>query len=163
MGKRRRIQLLSMQPPMRQVLVKDRDEAVVMVPLDDIREFVYDKILQARRRLLAEAAWAMFVVIGGFALWPTTRALLLYAGLVYSGVWVFPLLTVHLPHRNYGDTPFTQTHTLRGHIIPALFLELTHHLEHHLYPQIPSHNLARLSRRLDPIFREAGVMPRRVP
>jgi len=116
-----------------------------------------------RRWLLAEAAWAMFVVIAGFALWPTTRALLLYAGLVYSGVWVFPLLTVHLPHRNYGDTPFTQTHTLRGHIIPALFLELTYHLEHHLYPQIPSHNLARLSRRLDPIFREAGVMPRRVP
>jgi len=59
-----------------------------------------------RRWLLAEAAWAMFVVIAGFALWPTTRALLLYAGLVYSGVWVFPLLTVHLPHRNYRDTPF---------------------------------------------------------
>ena len=54
MGKRRRIQLLSMQPPMRQVLVKDRDEAIVMAPLDEMSEFVYDEILQAQRRLFGE-------------------------------------------------------------------------------------------------------------
>jgi beta-carotene hydroxylase len=48
-------------------------------------------------------------------------------------------------------------------VIPALFLELTYHLEHHLYPDVPSHNLPKLSQRLDPFFRAAGVRPRRVP
>jgi beta-carotene hydroxylase len=113
--------------------------------------------------LLAESLWALLVILAGAGLWPVTHAVMLYAGLVCSGAWVFPLLTVHLPHRNYGDTVFTQTHTLRGHIIPALFLELTYHLEHHLYPQVPSHNLAKLSRRLEPTLREAGVVPWQVP
>ena len=52
---------------------------------------------------------------------------------------------------------------LRNTIIPALFLELTYHLEHHLYPEVPSHSLPALSRRLDPLLRQAGVRPRRVP
>ncbi len=84
-------------------------------------------------------------------------AILVYAVLALVGSWVYPLLTVYLPHKDFGDTPLTQTHTLRGTIIPALFLELTYHLEHHLYPQVPSHNLAELARRLDPFFKEAGV------
>ncbi len=116
-----------------------------------------------RRWLLAEAAWAMTIVLLGFLLWPWTPALLVYASLVIVGSWCYSLLTVHLPHHDYGETPLTQTHTLRGTIIPALFLELTYHLEHHLYPQVPSHNLPELSRRLEPYFEKAGVEPRRVP
>jgi beta-carotene hydroxylase len=34
---------------------------------------------------------------------------------------------------------------------------ITVHLEHHLYPQVPSHHLAELARRLDPFFEQAGV------
>jgi len=56
----------------------------------------------------------------------------------------------------------TQTRTLRGHLVPAVFLELTYHLEHHLYPQVPSHRLAELARRLDPFLARQGVRPRRV-
>ncbi len=98
----------------------------------------------------------------GLLLLPWTPAILVYALLAILGSWSYPLLTVHLPHRNYGETPLTQTHTLRGRIIPALFLELTYHLEHHLYPQVPSHNLPKLSQRLAPFFRQVGVKPRRV-
>jgi beta-carotene hydroxylase len=112
--------------------------------------------------LLLEAGWALAVVAAGVLLLPWTAAVLVYAGLAVVGCWVYPLLTVHLPHRHYGDTPLTQTHTLRGRLTPALFLELTYHLEHHLYPSVPSHHLPELSRRLDPFFREAGVTPRRV-
>ncbi|MFC5750565.1 fatty acid desaturase [Actinomadura rugatobispora] len=90
------------------------------------------------------------------------RGLLVYATMMIAGSWVYPLLTVHLPHRHYGEDPLTQTHTLRGRVVPALFLELTYHLEHHLYPQVPSHHLARLARRLDPFLDAAGVRPRRV-
>jgi len=116
-----------------------------------------------RRWLLAEAIFALTAATAGILLWRGMPALLLYVCLVIAGSWVYPLLTVHLPHRNYGDSPLTQTHTLRGRFIPALFLELTYHLEHHLYPQVPSHHLAELSRRLDPLFARAGVRPRRVP
>jgi beta-carotene hydroxylase len=92
-----------------------------------------------------------------------TPALLAYAAMAIVGSWVYPLLTVYLPHHDYGDTPLRQARTLRGRIIPAIFLELTYHLEHHLYPQVPSHNLPELARRLDPFFRQAGVRPVAVP
>lgn len=112
-----------------------------------------------RAWLLAEAALP-FAAVGAGLLF--SRGLLVYAVMVIVGSWVYPLLTVHLPHRHYGDTPLTQTHTLRGRVVPALFLELTYHLEHHLYPQVPSHHLSRLARRLDPVLAEAGVRPRKV-
>jgi beta-carotene hydroxylase len=113
--------------------------------------------------LIAEAAWPPVVLSVGLIVWPRTAAVLIYAGLIIIGSWVYPLLTVHLPHRHYGDTPLSQTHTLRGRIIPALFLELTYHLEHHLYPQVPRHHLPELSRRLEPFFEQARVRPKRVP
>jgi beta-carotene hydroxylase len=113
--------------------------------------------------LLAEAAWAVGVPVAGVLLWPWTPAVLVYAVLAIVGSWVYPLLTVYLPHHGYGATPLTQTGSLRGRVIPALFLELTYHLEHHLYPGVPSHHLPELARRLEPFFKEAGVRPRRVP
>jgi beta-carotene hydroxylase len=117
----------------------------------------------ARRWLMVEAAWALAVPAIGAALLPWTPALLIYAGLAIAGSWIYPLLTVHLPHRGYGNTPFSQTRTLRGWILPKLFLELTYHLEHHLFPDVPSHGLPELSRRLDPVLWAAGVRPVRVP
>jgi beta-carotene hydroxylase len=113
--------------------------------------------------LLAEAAWALALPTAGILLWPWTAALLVYCVLAVVGSWVYPLLTVHLPHHGYGDTPLTQTSSLRGRLIPTLFLELTYHLEHHLYPSVPSHHLPELSRRLEPFFQANGVQPRRVP
>jgi beta-carotene hydroxylase len=116
-----------------------------------------------RRWLALEAAWAIgFVVLAG-AICPVSIGPLVYAALAIVGSWVYPLLTVHLPHHGYGDTPLTQTGTLRGVIIPRLFLELTYHLEHHLYPAVPSHHLAELSRRLEPALRAGGVRPKWVP
>ena len=77
---------------------------------------------------------AAAVLGAGAAAWPYTPGVLVYAVLVITGSWVYPLLTVYLPHHGYGDTPLTRTRTLRGRVIPAVFLELTYHLEHHLYP-----------------------------
>jgi beta-carotene hydroxylase len=107
--------------------------------------------------LIAEGILPFIVIIAGIILWEQTPYILLYAAFATIGSWVYPLLTVYLPHKDFGDTPLTQTHTLRGRIIPAIFLELTYHLEHHLYPQVPSHHLAELARRLDPFFEQAGV------
>jgi fatty acid desaturase len=115
-----------------------------------------------RAWLLAEASLPPAALAAGVLLWPITPALLAYAVMAIAGSWVYPLLTVYLPHHDYGDNALTQTRTLRGRVIPAMFLELTYHLEHHLYPQVPSHHLAELARRLDPFFERAGVRPRRV-
>lgn len=111
-----------------------------------------------RAWLIVEALLFFTAVIGGILLIPYTVAVIWYVLMAIVGSWVYPVLTVYLPHKDYGDTPLTQTHTLRGTIIPMLFLELTYHLEHHLYPMVPSHNLAELARRLDPYFNEAGVV-----
>lgn len=107
--------------------------------------------------LVSELALPVIAATCGVLAWRVTPYVLLYVALAVIGSWVYPLLTVYLPHKDDGDTPLTQTHTLRGRVIPALFLELTYHLEHHLYPQVPSHHLAELARRLDPYFVRAGV------
>jgi beta-carotene hydroxylase len=116
-----------------------------------------------RMWLLLEAGWSLVAGISATLCWPVFPAFSLYFVLAVVGSWIYPLFTVHLPHRHYGDSPLTQTHTLRGFIIPRLFLELTYHLEHHLYPQVPSHNLSKLSCRLETVFCRAGVKPVRVP
>jgi fatty acid desaturase len=114
---------------------------------------------RVRAWLLAEGLAPVAAIVGGVLLWPTTAYLLAYAAMAIVGSWVYPLLTVYLPHHDYGDEPLRQTRTLRGRVIPAIFLELTYHLEHHLYPAVPSHNLPELARRLEPTFAQAGVRP----
>jgi fatty acid desaturase len=112
----------------------------------------------AQRRWLVVELMLPITVLGiGISVSEQTPAVLLYAVFAIVGSWVYPLLTVYLPHKDYGDSPLTQTHTLRGRLIPALFLELTYHLEHHLYPQVPSHHLAKLAQRLDPHLARLGV------
>jgi fatty acid desaturase len=115
-----------------------------------------DKPVQ-RLWLVIELLIPVTALMLGVHLYPQQPAILVYAVQAIIGSWVYPLLTVYLPHKDYGDTPLTQTHTLRGKLIPMLFLELTYHLEHHLYPQVPSHHLAELAERLDPFFERAGV------
>ncbi len=112
--------------------------------------------------LLAEAAAPIVAITGGILAWAQIPGVLVYAVLAIVGSWVYPLLTVYLPHHGYGQTPLTQTRTLRGRIIPAIFLELTYHLEHHLYPQVPSHHLPELARRLEDYLAANDVRPVRV-
>jgi beta-carotene hydroxylase len=109
--------------------------------------------------LLLEAGWFVGFILAGVALRSQTPGLLVYALLVIAGSWVYPLSTVHLPHNSQGKNALFQTYTLRGRIIPRLFLELTYHLEHHLYPAVPSHHYAELARRLEPYLERAGVEP----
>jgi beta-carotene hydroxylase len=108
--------------------------------------------------LVAEAAVLPAAIGAGLLCHPV----LLYVGLAVAGGWLYPLLTVRLPHAHPGDEPVLQARTLRGRLVPPLLLEQTYHLEHHLYPRVPSHKLPELARRLDPFLRSAGVVPRRV-
>jgi fatty acid desaturase len=116
-----------------------------------------------RAWLLAEAAVALALPLAAVVFRHAAPAFSIYVVLVLMGGWLYPLLTVHLPHRHFGERPELQAHTLRGRLLPPLLLEQTYHLEHHLYPRVPSHKLPRLARRLDPLLRERGVVPVRVP
>jgi fatty acid desaturase len=113
--------------------------------------------------LAVEATVPILALTAGVLSLTSFPGILIYVTMAIAGSWVYPLLTVYLPHHDYGDTPLSQTRTLRGRILPAVFLELTYHLEHHLYPQVPSHNLPALGRRLDPYLAASGVKPVRVP
>ncbi|HZM79201.1 MAG TPA: fatty acid desaturase [Candidatus Limnocylindrales bacterium] len=116
-----------------------------------------------RAWLAVEACVPILVLAMGLLSFASFPGILVYVTMAIVGSWVYPLLTVYLPHHDYGDTPLSQARTLRGRILPAILLELTYHLEHHLYPQVPSHNLPELGRRLDPYFAASGVQPVRVP
>jgi len=87
----------------------------------------------------------------------------LYALLVITSGWLYPLATVWWPHRSHGDSALEHTRAFRGRLIPALFLQHTYHLEHHLYPMVASVNWKELARRLEPHLRQAGVEPVRLP
>ena len=77
--------------------------------------------------------------------------------------WWYPVIAVWLPHRNFDRRPEFHAWTTRGRLIPRLFRPLAFHLEHHLYPKVPSHNLPLLSQRLDLPLRDLGVEPVHVP
>ncbi|MEO0649478.1 MAG: fatty acid desaturase [Planctomycetota bacterium] len=113
--------------------------------------------------LLVEACWFVLGALGAVLLVDQAPTASAYFAMALVGSWSYPLLTVHLPHRPDGTTAVHQTHTLRGHLLPRLFLELTYHLEHHLYPKVPSHNLPDLSKRVEPWLLTQGVVPKRVP
>ncbi|NHZ62323.1 fatty acid desaturase [Massilia genomosp. 1] len=122
------------------------------------------KIRPARERrwMVAELATSLALVL--LALWLTrwTTGPLLYCAMAWAGGWFYPLATAYLPHYKPGSKPLEQARTMRGAIVPALFMNLTYHLEHHLYPQVPTLNLRRLSRRLDPHFAACGLHPTQV-
>ncbi len=118
----------------------------------------------AQRRWLAIEAILPFAFLA-FALLVRgyTTAPLAYFIAVAISSWFYPLFAVHLPHRHFGDSKVSQAWTLRGRLIPRLFRPLAFHLEHHLYPMVPSHNLPQLAERLEPHLRERGVRVLRVP
>jgi beta-carotene hydroxylase len=121
--------------------------------------WAWQRAPKMRPWLALEAGWFLAFSLASLLLWQQQPALLIYTLLVIAGSWVYPMMTVHLPHNAQGENALFQTYTLRGRIIPRLFLELTYHLEHHLYPAVPSHNYAHLADRLEPYLREAGVEP----
>jgi beta-carotene hydroxylase len=124
-----------------------------------IWRWAYERRPSERRWLVAEACVPAVALLAGVLVCAPVAE---YAALALLGGWLYPLLTVRLPHAHPGDEPVLQARTLRGRVLPPLLLEQTYHLEHHLYPRVPSYKLPELARRLDPFLRSAGVRPRRV-
>jgi beta-carotene hydroxylase len=118
-----------------------------------------DAGLRERRWIVAELVCGVMLVAGAVALAQWSVAPLLYCVAVYVGGWGYPLATAYLPHYKPGSRPLEQARTMRGAIVPVLFMNLTYHLEHHLYPQVPGTNLRRLAMQLDPLLAARGFRP----
>ena len=114
---------------------------------------------QLRGRVIGEVVIALGLLAGCFAALPWTAAPAVYAVLMIMGGWVIPLVTSYLPHNADGPTVLRQTRLFRGKVASIIAMEHLYHLEHHLYPMVPHHNWPELARRLDPLFRDAGVQP----
>ncbi|MFZ6745680.1 fatty acid desaturase family protein [Undibacterium sp. JH2W] len=110
-----------------------------------------------KRWMLAELYAAILGIVLALLVLPWTAAPLIYCVFMYIGTCLYPVTTAWLPHFKPDSSILGQARTLRGKIIPALLFNLSYHLEHHLYPQVPSYNLPQLADRLDPHFDKLGV------
>ncbi len=119
--------------------------------------FALKKPGASRAWIVSEGIAVMVLLAGCLAVVPWTILPTIYAGLMIAGSWVFPIVTVVIPHDAAGETPLTQTRLFRGKVLSFLALEHLYHLEHHLYPQVPHHNWPRLAQRLDPHFEKLGI------
>jgi beta-carotene hydroxylase len=116
-----------------------------------------------RRWMAAEAGLVVTFIVISVVVYPRTPILLVYVVLVTTSSWLYPVATVWVPHRAEGTDELSRTRALRGRIVPELFLQHTYHLEHHLYPSVPSFNWKKLADRLDPYLRSQGVQPLLTP
>ena len=120
--------------------------------------------LRAQRRwLLIELLLPVEAIALGLALLRWESGLLAYGVAVLISSWFYPLFAVHLPHLGFGERRVNQAWTLRGRLIPRLFRPLAFHLEHHLYPAVPSHNLPVLAQRLELYLGEQAIRLIHVP
>ena len=112
-----------------------------------------------RRLIILEGCAALVIGILCFASAWWTLGPAVYCVMVLCGAWIFPIVTVVIPHRADGVDELHQTRLFRGKMFSWLALEHLYHLEHHLYPQVPHQNWPKLARRLDPVFRSRGIAP----
>ncbi|MFZ6760089.1 fatty acid desaturase family protein [Undibacterium sp. Ji50W] len=115
------------------------------------------KSRQQRRWMLVELCIPVLFLIMAIALSSRTMAPLIYFVFMWLGSCLYPITTAWLPHFSPSNAVLGQARSLRGKLIPALLCNLSYHLEHHLYPQVPSYNLPRLAEKLDPYFEKMGV------
>ena len=112
-----------------------------------------------RTWILVEGVVVLLLAGGCLAALPWTPLPAAYLGLMVAGSWIFPLVTVVVPHRADGGTALEQTRLFRGRILSWIAFGHLYHLEHHLYPAVPHQRWGELARRLDPHFRSAGLKP----
>jgi beta-carotene hydroxylase len=115
-----------------------------------------------RELILAEGIAILIFIVASLAALPWTWAPVVYAALMVAGSWIFPIVTVVIPHLAAGTSELTRTRLFRGRVLSWLALDHLYHLEHHLYPQVPHHNWRLLAERLDPAFERAQLKPVRL-
>ncbi len=112
-----------------------------------------------RRWVIAEGMWAQVAILSGVLLALRFPVFGVYIAATVMGSWLFPLVGVKLVHRDPGRDVLQGTKTFRGVVVSRFGCGLSYHLEHHLYPRVPGHQLRHLSERLGERLHEAGAVP----
>ena len=113
-----------------------------------------------RRAVLADYAVLACLYAAAFLLIPIS---------ILAGSWLVPLLVVAILVQVRGFTqhgiadahdPLLASRCIQpNRLVAALVLHENHHLEHHLFPEIPSYNLERLHQLLWPHLPRAVTVP----
>lgn len=143
--------------PARMSLLQALATGPLYIPRHWLHAYTLAKSAPQKRWMVLELGAALVLIMLAICALPWTALPGTYLGMVWLGSWLFPITTAWLPHYQPNNAVLGQARTLRGNIIPALLCNLSYHLEHHLYPQVPSYNLARLAEQLDPHFARMGV------
>jgi len=114
--------------------------------------FAMREAKRERGWIIGEGIAVITLAVASAAIIPITPLAAIYGALMIAGSWVFPIITVYIPHNAAGATELTQTRLFRGKMLTILAAGHLYHLEHHLYPQVPHHHWPLLARRLDPHF-----------
>jgi beta-carotene hydroxylase len=121
--------------------------------------WAWNKHKRMRPRLLFEIIGIVGLICLAALAIPWSLGPIVYVVLVIGGSWLFPLITVYVPHNARSTEPLTQTRLFRGRLIQIIAFDHLYHLEHHLYPSVPHHHWKKLAQRLDPYFERAGLKP----
>ena len=137
--------------------------AIASGPITQIQLWLWawGKHKPMRPRLLLEGTGIVILLIVAVVTFRWSPGPLVYVLLVIAGSWLFPLITVYIPHDAHAVEPLRQTRLFRGRLVQLIAFNHLYHLEHHLYPAVPHHHWNTLADRLDPYFERAGVKPYR--
>jgi len=102
--------------------------------------------------LAANAVW-LVLVLGVFE----SSALRYHAAAMTVGQCLTAFFAVWTVHRGCEPKHFI-ARTLRGRVVCALTMNMFFHIEHHLFPQVPTCRLPELARRLDAVAPELREM-----
>jgi beta-carotene hydroxylase len=104
--------------------------------------------------MFVEALNATLLFVFAYVMIPVSLAPAVYVVVMTLGSWLYPIVTAWLPHDHHGEDAIHQSKSIQGKVLPKMLLGLTYHLEHHLYPRVPAHNMAKLSSRIQPWLEE---------
>ncbi len=101
----------------------------------------------ARRWIAVEVGLHVGAVLAAASVrWPMFTT---YVVLMVMGSWLFPVVSVLGVHDIGADRATQWTRSLHGRVLPRLIVNQGFHLEHHLWPAVPSANLPELARRAE--------------
>src|SRR5947208_1195131 len=79
--------------------------------------FAFRHAPHERRWIVGEGIAVVALLAGSIAAIPVTPLPAIYAALMIMGTWIFPIVTVIIPHDPSGKTELTQTRLFRGKVL----------------------------------------------
>lgn len=118
------------------------------------------------KKMPIQHQWIMLEVALVAMLWVLMWPLLIYVPevgiymcLMWLVSWIKPFSLSYLLHLDYDHNKADQIGvSVRGWLLKQSLFGLTWHMEHHLYPQVPTHRLPELATRLQPWMSDEALI-----